>query len=118
MKKILVILVLLFLGAYFIWPTRYQEYAPGVGPHAEQIGKRASRVDRISGEVYVFNGKSEWERVDVRRPELLRPDITGPQPETRSAGSQARQQREIQNDMLDKTNEMLDEAVKKAKETP
>ncbi len=77
MRKLLIFAVLAGLFAYFVWPTQYQEFAAGDGPYVDQLGEVVYRVDRISGEVFVKQGTT-WKKAVVRRPELLRPDITGP----------------------------------------
>lgn len=107
-------LVVAGLAAWFIWPTRYQEYRSGTGPYAEQLGNRASRVDRITGDVYVLDGGGAWVRHAVQRPELLRPDVTGPQVNTRADTSPAQEQIRIQKEMQVQTKKMLDEVVEKA----
>ena len=107
MKKFFLFLLLLGLGAWFVWPTRYQEYAGGQGPYAAQAGPAKTRVDRITGEVFVIGATGEWQSMPVRRPELLRPDITGPnvntQPDTRGAQRQMQETRDMQT----KTDEMM-----------
>lgn len=60
MKKLL-FLLLLGLFAYFVWPTRYAQYAPGEGPYAEQVGADApTRVDRLTGDITVQDPSGTW----------------------------------------------------------
>jgi len=104
MRKFLLFLVLLGLFGYFVWPTQYKEYAAGEGPYADQIGKTASRVDRISGEVFIKTGSDEWREVPVRRPDLLRPDITGPTPSPKVDHGVVQQQQNTINSMQETTD--------------
>ena len=118
MRKLFALIVLVGFAAYFIWPTRFQEYAAGKGPFAEQVGNRASRVDRITGDVWVMGTSGKWERRGVRRPELLRPDITGPQPNTRVDTGPAQQQLQTQSDMNSQADQMMESAVEGARNRP
>ncbi len=99
MRKFLLFIILLGVVGYFVWPTPYQEYGPGEGRFAEQLGNVVYRVDRISGEVYVKEGVDNWRKVSVRRPELLRPDITGPTPSPGVDHGVAQQQQNTIKDM-------------------
>lgn len=99
MRKFLLFLIVLGAIGYFVWPTPYKEYGVGEGPFAEQLGNVVSRVDRISGEVYVKEGVDNWRKVSVRRPELLRPDITGPTPSPGVDQGVAQQQQNTIKDM-------------------
>ncbi len=114
MKKFLGLLLLLGLAAYFVWPTRYQEYAAGTGPYAQQIGHRTSRVDRLTGTVFVIGTKGEWVATVVESAPL-RPDVIPPPPPRGINSTVIQQQTDIQKQMQEKTKEMVDEAVKKAK---
>lgn len=99
MRKFFLFLLLIGLLGYFVWPTEYKEYAPGESPYAEQIGNVASREHRITGEVFVKQGVDKWKKVNVRRPELLRPDITGPTSSPRVDQNAVQQQKNTINDM-------------------
>ena len=115
MRKFLFFLVLLAAVGYFVWPTQYQEYAVGQGPFAEQVGDVAYRVDRISGKVYVVDGSGQWTERSVRRPELLRPDITGPtpntQPDTRPAQRTMNEAQKVQSTPDDMTKAATQKAT-------
>ena len=106
MRKLLLLLVLLVSAAIFIWPTRYREFAVGEGPYAEQAGPLRSRVDRLSGAVQAFSTSGEWKALTGARPELLRPDITGPAVETRVDTSPAQEQGRSIERMQEQTNAM------------
>ena len=115
MKKFLLFIVVAGLVAYFIWPTQYKEYKGGEGPFADQAGPAATRVHRITGEVWVIGASGEWTPLAVRRPELLRPDITGPQPNTQADTRPAQRQMQDTKTMQATTDEMTRAATEKAK---
>jgi len=83
MKKFLLFILVLGLFAVFVWPTQYKNFEAGEGPYAAQAGSFPTRVDRTTGAVYVQATSGEWTPLKGARPELLRPDITGPRVETR-----------------------------------
>lgn len=60
MKK-LFFLLLLGLFVYFVWPTRYAQYAPGEGPYAAQVAPETpTRVDRFTGDVTGQDPSGAW----------------------------------------------------------
>jgi hypothetical protein len=83
MRKLLIFFVIAAGVAVFIWPTRWKVYDAGTGPYAEAAGPAPTRVDRLSGTIYAQTTSGEWKPLKGARPELLRPDITGPKVETR-----------------------------------
>jgi hypothetical protein len=106
MRKILIILLVLVGAAVFIWPTRYKNYDAGEGPYAAQAGSFPTRVDRTTGAVYVRATSGDWKPLKGARPELLRPDITGPSVETRVDTAPAVQQGRSIEKMQDQTSQM------------
>ena len=67
MKK-LFFLILLGLFAYFVWPTRYQHYAPGESPHTtEAVSEAPTRVDRLTGDIAVQETSGAWRTVGNKR---------------------------------------------------
>lgn len=105
MKKAIV-LILAILFAFFVWPTRYVHYEAGTGPHAEQVGTAETRVDRLSGDVYVRNSEGAWQPLHVQRPELLRPDVTGSSPRRQTNTGSATQQAQSVEKMQSTTDDM------------
>jgi hypothetical protein len=78
MKKLFVLLVLAAAFAYFVWPTRYQEYKPGEGPHSEQT-HLATRVDRLSGDVQAQESTGAWKDLSELGPREHVPNpVTSP----------------------------------------
>ena len=65
MKKLLV-LILLGLVAYFVWPTRYALYAPGEGPHAAEVDA-PTRIDRLTGDTWVMTPTGAWQPIEKAR---------------------------------------------------
>ena len=106
MRKFLLFVTFVGLFAVFVWPTRYKEDAVGEGPYAEQAGPLKTRVDRTTGAVYAFSTTGEWKPLKGSRPELLRPDITGPKVETRVDTAPATQQAKSIERMQDQTTAM------------
>lgn len=106
MRKLFLLIVILALVAVFIWPTRYKEYPAGEGPYAEQAGPLKTRMDRTTGAVYVFSTSGEWKALKGARPELLRPDITGPVVETRVDTAPVQQQGRAIEQMQRQTDAM------------
>ncbi len=117
MRKFLLFLVLLAAFGYFVWPTQYREYAAGDGPFAEQVGSVVYRVDRISGEVFVADGSGTWTQRSVQRPELLRPDITGPTPNTQPDTRPAQRTMREADRMQSTTDQMTKTATQNASPT-
>ncbi len=77
MKHLLGLLVLAALFAYFIWPTRYEEFAAGEGPYTERTDL-PTRVDRFNGEVWVKKASGDWSKLpDPPRPPKINP-VTRP----------------------------------------
>jgi len=111
-KKFLLFILTAVLVAVFVWPTRYKNYEVGEGPYAAQAGALPTRVDRTTGAVYVQATSGEWEPLKGARPELLRPDITGPRVETRVDTAPAQQQGRSIEEMQKQTAAM--EAAAKA----
>ncbi len=109
MRKLLVFMVLAGLFGYFVWPTQYKKYEAGEGPYVNQIGKVVYRVDRISGEVFVKQGTT-WKKAVVRRPELLRPDITGPTSSPRVDQGAVQQQKRTVDQMQSTADAAADAA--------
>lgn len=59
--RLLLALVVLVLVAVFVWPTRYQTFAPGDGPHAAEVpAGTATRVDRFSGALQAQQPDGAW----------------------------------------------------------
>lgn len=114
MRKFFLLIVILALVAVFIWPTRYKEYPAGKGPYAQQAGPLKTRMDRTTGAVYVFSASGEWKALKGARPELLRPDITGPVIKTRVDTAPAQQQGRLIERMQKQTAAMEKEARAKA----
>ncbi len=114
MKKFLFFLVLVGAFGYFVWPTQYREYKAGDGPYAEQLGLTKYRVDRISGKVYVADATGNWTQQSVRRPELLRPDITGPAPSTQPDTRPAQRTMQEAEKMQSTTDDMTKAATQQA----
>jgi hypothetical protein len=70
MKKLL-LLLLVGLFATFVWPTRYEQYAPGESPYAEQVGDDAPvRVNRLTGDITVQDASGAWRTVGNTRKAL------------------------------------------------
>ena len=117
MKKFFLFLVLVGLVGYFVWPTQYRQYEAGQGPYHEQVGSKTYRVDRISGEVYVADASGEWKEIQVRRPDLLRPDITGPRVNTQADTRPAQRKMQETQDIQSKTDDMTRSATQQARPT-
>ena len=117
MKKFLLFLVVVGAIGYFVWPTQYREYAAGDGPYAEQLGPMKYRVDRISGKVFVADATGKWTQQSVRRPELLRPDITGPTPSTQPDTQPAQRTMREAEKMQSTTDDMTKAATQQATPT-
>jgi hypothetical protein len=117
MKKFFLFLVLVGLFGYFVWPTQYREFAAGNGPYADQLGSVAYRVDRISGKVYVADATGKWTHRAVNRPELLRPDITGPTPNTQPDTQPAQRTMQEQQKMQSTTEDMTRAATQQTTPT-
>ncbi len=115
MKKFLLFLILVGLFGYFVWPTQFQQYKAGEGPYAEQVGSVVYRVDRVSGKVSVADATGQWKEVPVRRPELLRPDITGPTPSTRPDTQPAQRAMREAESMQSTTDDMTRSATQSAR---
>lgn len=70
MKKLL-LLLLIGLFAYFVWPTRYEQYAPGESPYTERVDNDAPvRVDRLTGDITAQEPSGAWRTVGNTRKAL------------------------------------------------
>ena len=69
--RLLFALAILVLVAVFVWPTRYQTFAPDEGPHAAEVpAGTATRVDRFTGALQAQQTDGAWVPIGQARTAL------------------------------------------------
>jgi len=107
--KKLLLLIVVGLLAYFVWPTRYRTYDPGEGPYAEQTDY-STRVDRFSGDVTYQRRTGEW--LPLEPEQSFHPPQPNPvtDPYTRVDQHEVHRQRK----QAESTQKMIDQTVDQA----
>jgi len=110
MKKLLV-LILLGLAAYFVWPTRYAQYAPGEGPHAAEVDT-PTRVDRFTGEIEAQTASGAWQPIGhVRKATAFEQPAVDPNATRRPSAVHHQEVRDTQLHSVEQTQKAVDAAT-------
>lgn len=67
MRNFFLILIVVGLLAYFVWPTPYETYAAGEGPYTRQVPDTPTRVNRFTGDIERQVGEDTWEHIGDKR---------------------------------------------------
>ena len=112
MKK-LFFLILVGLFAYFVWPTRYQHYAPGEGPYATQETPDAPpRVDRLTGDVTRQDASGAWRSIgNARRATAFEQPAVDPNATRRPSAQHHQDVADQQRRSVQQTQEAVDAAT-------
>ncbi len=116
MKKLFLFIVALGLFAYFVWPTRYVHYPPGDGPRTERVKPYDStRVDRLTGDIEVFESSGEWHWAGNVRKALAfeNPDVN-PNAVHKPTRPYDQSKAQQQQQSIENTQKAVDDATKSA----
>jgi hypothetical protein len=115
MKKLFVFLVLVLL-AYFVWPTRYEQYGPDEGPYAAQAGPgHPTRVDRLTGEIEFQDASGEWIGVgNARKAVAFQRPVVDPSATRRPSARHTEQIADQHQRSLKQTQNAVDSATEQA----